>query len=93
MMQGEQLAFFMNRWHEMLKAKHSHPYAEWVAVDDQSCDESCLKLHQKLFKVDGALLKYTFDKHQSEPKLKPCRCRIRPISTFRFKHENLICED
>lgn len=79
MMHGEQLDFFMNRWREMLKSKQSHPYMQWVAVDDQNCDESCLKLHEKIFKVDGALLQQTFDRHQAEPKIKPCRCRIRPI--------------
>lgn len=85
--QNLQTAFMAGRQREMLKATGSHPYWQYVAVMDARTRPSHGVMNGRVFSYDDDVWSVAYP-----PNGWRCRCRVRPISKFRFADEGMKLE-
>ena len=70
-----QSAYMAGRYAEMTAAKDTHPYWQYVAVNDSRTRESHRKLHGRVYAADDPVWDTLYP-----PLDYRCRCRVRPLS-------------
>lgn len=70
-----QSAYMAGRYAEMTAAKDTHPYWQYVAVNDSRTRESHRKLHGRVYAADDPVWGTLYP-----PLDYRCRCRVRPLS-------------
>ena len=70
-----QSAYMAGRYAEMTAAKDTHPYWQYVAVNDNRTRESHRKLHGRVYAADDPVWDTLYP-----PLDYRCRCRVRPLS-------------
>ena len=73
-----QSAYMAGRYAEMAAAKATHPYWQYVAVNDNRTREMHRKLHGQVFAADDPVWATLYP-----PLDYRCRCRVRPLSRSR----------
>ena len=79
-----QSAYMAGRYAEMVAAKHTHPYWQYVAINDKRTRETHRKLHGRVYAADDAVWDSLYP-----PLDYRCRCRVRPLSRARGESQVL----
>lgn len=79
-----QSAYMAGRYAEMVAAKDTHPYWQYVAINDKRTRETHRKLHGRVYAADDAVWGSLYP-----PLDYRCRCRVRPLSRERGEKQVL----
>lgn len=79
-----QSAYMAGRYAEMVAAKDTHPYWQYVAINDKRTRETHRKLHGRVYSADDAVWGSLYP-----PLDYRCRCRVRPLSRERGEKQVL----
>ncbi|XXQ69034.1 phage minor head protein [Neisseriaceae bacterium B1] len=79
-----QSAYMAGRYAEMIAAKDTHPYWQYVAINDKRTRETHRKLHGRVYAADDAVWGSLYP-----PLDYRCRCRVRPLSRERGEKQVL----
>lgn len=79
-----QSAYMAGRYAEMTAAKDTHPYWQYVAINDKRTRETHRKLHGRVYAADDAVWGSLYP-----PLDYRCRCRVRPLSRERGEKQVL----
>ena len=79
-----QSAYMARRYAEMAAAKDTHPYWQYVAINDKRTRETHRKLHGRVYAADDAVWGSLYP-----PLDYRCRCRVRPLSRERGEKQVL----
>lgn len=79
-----QSAYMAGRYAEMTAAKATHPYWQYVAINDQRTRDTHRKLHGRVYAADDAVWGSLYP-----PLGYRCRCRVRPLSRERGEKQVL----
>lgn len=79
-----QSAYMAGRYAEMTAAKDTHPYWQYVAINDKRTRETHRKLHGRVYSADDAVWGSLYP-----PLDYRCRCRVRPLSRERGEKQVL----
>ncbi|WP_043903092.1 phage minor head protein [Kingella kingae] len=79
-----QSAYMAGRYAEMVAAKDTHPYWQYVAINDKRTRETHRKLHGRVYAADDAVWGSLYP-----PLDFRCRCRVRPLSRERGESQVL----
>ena len=79
-----QSAYMAGRYAEMTAAKDTHPYWQYVAINDKRTRESHRKLHGRVYSADDPVWGSLYP-----PLDYRCRCRVRPLSRARGEKQVL----
>lgn len=79
-----QSAYMAGRYAEMTAAKATHPYWQYVAINDQRTRDTHRKLHGRVYAADDAVWGSLYP-----PLDYRCRCRVRPLSRERGEKQVL----
>lgn len=79
-----QSAYMAGRYAEMTAAKDTHPYWQYVAINDKRTRETHRKLHGRVYAANDAVWGSLYP-----PLDYRCRCRVRPLSRERGEKQVL----
>ncbi len=79
-----QSAYMAGRYTEMVAAKNTHPYWQYVAINDSKTRDMHRKLHGRVYSADDAVWGSLYP-----PLGYRCRCRVRPLSRARGESQVL----
>ncbi|WP_038334275.1 phage minor head protein, partial [Kingella kingae] len=79
-----QSAYMAARYAEMVAAKDTHPYWQYVAINDKRTRETHRKLHGRVYSADDAVWGSLYP-----PLDFRCRCHVRPLSRERGESQVL----
>lgn len=79
-----QSAYMAARYAEMVAAKDTHPYWQYVAINDKRTRETHRKLHGRVYSADDAVWGSLYP-----PLDYRCCCRVRPLSRERGESQVL----
>ncbi|MDK4563912.1 phage minor head protein [Kingella kingae] len=79
-----QSAYMAGRYAEMVAAKDTHPYWQYVAINDKRTRETHRKLHGRVYAADDPIWDSLYP-----PLDYRCRCRVRPLSRERGESQVL----
>lgn len=79
-----QSAYMAGRYAEMVTAKDTPPYWQYVAINDKRTRETHRKLHGRVYAADDAVWGSLYP-----PLDYRCRCRVRPLSRERGESQVL----
>ncbi|MDK4575363.1 phage head morphogenesis protein [Kingella kingae] len=79
-----QSAYMAARYAEMVAAKDTHPYWQYVAINDKRTRETHRKLHGRVYAADDPIWDSLYP-----PLDYRCRCRVRPLSRERGESQVL----
>lgn len=79
-----QSAYMAGRYAEMIAAKDTHPYWQYVAINDKRTRETHRKLHGRVYSADDAVWGSLYP-----PLDYRCRCRVRPLPRERGEKQVL----
>lgn len=79
-----QSAYMAGRYAEMVQAKDTHPYWQYVAINDSRTRETHRKLHGRVYAADDPVWNTLYP-----PLDYRCRCRVRPLSRERGANQVL----
>ena len=79
-----QSAYMAGRYAEMTAAKDTHPYWQYVAINDSKTRDMHRKLHGRVYAADDAVWGSLYP-----PLGYRCRCRVRPLSRARGESQVL----
>lgn len=73
-----QSAYMAGRYAQMMESTDTHPYWEYVAVNDERTRETHLMLHGRVYRADDPVWDTLYP-----PLDYRCRCRVKPLSESR----------
>ena len=79
-----QSAYMAGRYSEMVAAKDTHPYWQYVAINDERTRETHRLLHGRVYAADDPVWGSLYP-----PLDYRCRCRVRPLSRERGEKQVL----
>ncbi|WP_440053366.1 phage head morphogenesis protein [Pseudoalteromonas sp. T1lg65] len=83
-----QTAYMSGRYRRMLARSKTHPYWQYVAIDDAQTRPEHRLLHGKVFRFDDPIWQTIFP-----PNGWGCRCRVRALTAEQVKARGLTVED
>lgn len=83
-----QTAYMAGRYRRQLASSESHPYWQYVSIQDQSTRPSHAKLNGKVFRYDDPIWQYLYP-----PNGWGCRCRVRALTAAQVERMGLVVEN
>ncbi|ASD67713.1 phage minor head protein [Pseudoalteromonas piscicida] len=83
-----QTAYMSGRYRRMLARSKTHPYWQYVAIDDAQTRPEHKLLHGKVFRFDDPIWQIIYP-----PNGWGCRCRVRALTEAQVKARGLTVED
>ncbi|RXF00396.1 phage minor head protein [Pseudoalteromonas sp. PS5] len=83
-----QTAYMSGRYRRMLARSKTHPYWQYVAIDDAQTRPEHKLLHGKVFRFDDPIWQTIYP-----PNGWGCRCRVRALTEAQVKARGLTLED
>ncbi|NSY36586.1 phage head morphogenesis protein [Pseudoalteromonas sp. JC28] len=83
-----QTAYMSGRYRRMLARSKTHPYWQYVAIDDAQTRPEHRLLHGKVFRFDDPIWQTIYP-----PNGWGCRCRVRALTAEQVKARGLTVED
>ncbi|WP_462171097.1 phage head morphogenesis protein [Pseudoalteromonas xiamenensis] len=83
-----QTAYMSGRYRRMLARAKTHPYWQYVAIDDRQTRHDHRLLNGKVFRFDDPIWQIIFP-----PNGWGCRCRVRALTEAQVKARGLTVED